>query len=472
MRLVELSAHVAAAAAIVLPLWLMGCGSEISGDGTPSLGYFASSGKQGQTVDFVASLPTYGIPKTPHYAGFVDVTPDGNNQLFYYFVTSQNVNKWAKQDIPLLVWLNGGPGASSLTGLLAENLGPQKITAEGTLVDNPDTITKKYHLIVVDNPVGAGYSRTSTGAYVRNEFEVRTQFVAGLKAFFKVHPEFQHNPLWVTGESYGGKYVPNIAMEIAVNSTKDIPNFKGIIVGNGLYNETAQFSSIGDFAFGAGVIDDQLLGQVKERENICLQHITSPSMKKTAGPFCENTTSKWLYSADVAGELFYYDIGLLDATFFDTITNAMGKYLNRDDVRQALHVGSQQWVQHDASGPVSDNLAADWVVSSILQVAKLLNIGKYRVVLYNGVRDGSVCNHIGNLRALLSMSWDHAPEFQTAENTPWPSKTNVQGHIRSTSGLSFATVLRTGHLVPTVVPQSFATLLAMIVEADVKTTLI
>ena len=84
------------------------------------------------------------------------------------------------------------------------HLGPQSITANGTLVDNPDRITKTYHLLTLDNPVGSGYSSTTSGAYVRSEAEMRTQAVAALRVFFSRHPEYAANPFWVTGESYAG----------------------------------------------------------------------------------------------------------------------------------------------------------------------------------------------------------------------------------------------------------------------------
>ena len=52
--------------------------------------------------------------------------------------------------------------------------------------------------------------------------------------------------------------------------------------------------------------------------------------------------------------------------------------------------------------------------------------------------------------------------FAAAPNQPWPSAMNVEGHIRSSGNFSYATVLRTGHLVPTVVPDVFARLLEMV----------
>ena len=63
---------------------------------------------------------------------------DGKNKLHYWFVESDAGNA---PGTAILMWLNGGPGASSLSGLLVEKLGPQSIVANGTLVDNPDHST-------------------------------------------------------------------------------------------------------------------------------------------------------------------------------------------------------------------------------------------------------------------------------------------------------------------------------------------
>ena len=283
------------------------------------------------------------------------------NKLHYWFVESDKGNP---PGTPFLMWLNGGPGASSLTGLLAEKLGPQSIAANGTLVDNPDRITKKYHLLTLDNPVGSGYSMTTTGAYVNSEAEMRTQAVQALRVFFQRHPEYKGCPFWVTGESYAGHYVPNIAWEIAINAT-EIP-LQGVTIGNGMYNMALQYPSVGQMAYGAGVIDGSMLTEMESRQKQCVDMINA--QPKTAGQFCENVTVYWLFNKPdaAAGELFYYDIGLSDATYFDTITNAMGNYLNREDVKKAVHAEGATWTQADEKGPVADHLLPDWTVNSML----------------------------------------------------------------------------------------------------------
>jgi transcriptional regulator with GAF, ATPase, and Fis domain len=89
-----------------------------------------------------------------------------------------------------------------------------------------------------------------------------------------------------------------------------------------------------------------------------------------------------------------------------------------------------------------------------------------KVRLYNGVRDLSSCNHLGNLAVLLNLEWAGKEVFKSAPFTPWPSGTQVDGHMRRAGLLEYATVLRTGHLVPTVVPDVFAALLADFLRDD------
>mmetsp|Transcript_98771 Transcript_98771/g.156199 ORF Transcript_98771/g.156199 Transcript_98771/m.156199 type:complete len:462 (-) Transcript_98771:26-1411(-) len=419
------------------------------------------------SVDEIRSLPGYsGQLRSKHYAGYASVSSnpeDTTNQLFYYFVQAEEA---FNDDTPTLIWLNGGPGASSLMGFFAENLGPQVITSNGSVMENPHRLSKKYNLMAVDNPVGSGFSYTKNGAYVKSEEEMRQQFVQGLRNFFLKHPELLKHPLWVTGESYAGKYIPNIVYELHQQIASDKKNggklaeltLKGMIIGNGLYNATASYPSVGDFAYGAGVIDDKTLSSVNQNATKCLQKIEQKS--KTAGDYCENVTVRWLYN-DVVHMPMYYDLGLIDLDL-DSITTFMGSWLNRDDVKEALHVTGHTWVNADETGPVAEALLDDFVRPSAPYVALAAENG-YRVALYNGVRDGSVCNHLGNHQALLAMdkTWKFFGQYEAANDVPmWfhsaSKKPRVAGFHKIVGGFSFTKLLNTGHLVPTVIPDEFA----------------
>ena len=124
------------------------------------------------TDDKVTDLPKLsGGLLENNYAGYTQVSELGH--LFYWFAEARNPSADA-DDTPVLVWLNGGPGASSLTGLLVEN-GPYSITANGTLVPNQLSWNERFHMLYVDNPVGTGYSyceNNVTSCYATNQSQV------------------------------------------------------------------------------------------------------------------------------------------------------------------------------------------------------------------------------------------------------------------------------------------------------------
>jgi carboxypeptidase C (cathepsin A) len=58
-----------------------------------------------------------------------------------------------------------------------------------------------------------------------------------LQNFFAGFPEYSNNPFWITGESYAGKYIPDLAVLIDYYNnglpSKKI-NLKGVMIGNGI----------------------------------------------------------------------------------------------------------------------------------------------------------------------------------------------------------------------------------------------
>ena len=94
------------------------------------------------------------------YAGFVPIlSSESQPSLFYWLFTSEKGEDTtaAGTSTPLVIWLNGGPGASSLTGALLEN-GPIRLNADGRMTYNPFGWTQEAHYVAIDNPVGAGES--------------------------------------------------------------------------------------------------------------------------------------------------------------------------------------------------------------------------------------------------------------------------------------------------------------------------
>mmetsp|Transcript_30224 Transcript_30224/g.55153 ORF Transcript_30224/g.55153 Transcript_30224/m.55153 type:complete len:459 (+) Transcript_30224:40-1416(+) len=426
--------------------------------------------------DEVKQLPGFDKPlPSPIYAGYTSVSADPKdtqNQLFYFFTQAEDYSS----STPTLIWLNGGPGASSLMGLFVEHLGPFDIDSTGALKVNTHRLTKKYNLLGIDNPVGAGFSYTENEAYVKDETEMRRQFVQGLRNFYAMHPELLKHDLWVTGESYAGKYIPNIVHELDLAIAGDKASggqlsslkLQGMIVGNPMVYSYMAYKTIGEYAYSAGVIDESTLATVEANQQECLKHIESGD--RLAGDFCENVTVRYLYW-ETAKIPMYYDLGLQDLDL-DSISSAMEKYLGRDDVKAALHVTGHTWQNQDEEGPVAEALRADFTIPSLPVVVDMVEKG-YRVAIYNGVRDGSACNHIGNTRAFLEAdkTWKFKGQFAASKNVPMmfqpaTGKPYVMAYNRVVENFSFTKMLHTGHLVPTVVPDQFESYIEWVIGSN------
>ena len=169
--------------------------------------------------------------------------------MFFWFFPAQNGNK---PDTPIMLWLQGGPGASSLFGLFGE-LGPIYIDKNGNIQLRDITWNKNYHLVFIDNPVGTGFSFTSNdNGYARSQEDVARDLYSALTQFFQIYTDYASNPFYVTGESYAGKYVPSITYKIHVENqnpqVKVRINLKGMTIGDGLTDPLNQYM-YGDFLY-------------------------------------------------------------------------------------------------------------------------------------------------------------------------------------------------------------------------------
>ena len=202
----------------------------------------------------VTSLPGWEGPlPSDTFSGYIDAgtPPSGVGTMYFHYIAALSEGDPATD--PVVLWYNGGPGASSLFGMLQE-LGPvlfnvrsfdDKYNQTGipSGVRNPYSWTKFATVIAVDSPPPIGFSFCTEHGVVSNgtacgAWTDKTVFAANHAAhrtlFQKVFPEFitGKNPVFFTGESYGGIYVPGF-----VDAMLDDPipglNFAGYAVGDG-----------------------------------------------------------------------------------------------------------------------------------------------------------------------------------------------------------------------------------------------
>lgn len=84
-----------------------------------------------------------GLGTSTCYTGFFTVNATYGSNMFFWYYPAQN----GDPNAPLIMFLQGGPGASSMFGLFSE-MGPYKVSADGkNLVPNPYTWNNRFSMV-------------------------------------------------------------------------------------------------------------------------------------------------------------------------------------------------------------------------------------------------------------------------------------------------------------------------------------
>jgi vitellogenic carboxypeptidase-like protein len=409
------------------------------------------------SVDRVASLPGLLEPLIDrHHAGFVTVAE--TQHLFYWYIESSRDDR-PPAELPLVVWLNGGPGASSLTGLLIEGTGPLILQPNRTMARNPHSWHRLGHVLSWDQPVGAGfsYSDRAAGGLVTSMESAAEQLGQAMLGFYERHPEVSKSPLYVVGESFAGKWIPHFAKWVldhnAAGGDQQIP-LAGLGIGNGVMKPLMQMESLPAFASAMGYADETSVAWAWERLKECRDELRKPSPDWKRAYFKCQAVEDNIYSGAVP---FIYDIREKND---DAIQNLMGEagylstYLNHPDVRRALNVGDRRWAQADGGAPgnlVSDNLWEGQIADLPDGMLTQLLDEVPRVLFYAGNMDGSMCNSLGYTRVVNSLKWSGSHAFFNATRCTWRSPGGDPAGVVQTDPhgkFTWLTVLNSGHLVP------------------------
>ena len=195
------------------------------------------------------------------YAGLMPLKLEDNDKgsYFYWHAERRTEGKSNDDETPLVIWLNGGPGCSSNVGLFYEN-GPYTMSPNSdpalkySFNRNSLSWTNVAHMVWVEQPLRTGFSVPSNDAKdprVHNEYDVANDFHDFLTSFFSVFEHLKDSPLYIVGESYGGRYVPAIAQEIVKRG--HIKTLRGIGLGNGVI-DPIQDTSYSTYAYTHGMI--------------------------------------------------------------------------------------------------------------------------------------------------------------------------------------------------------------------------
>lgn len=390
--------------------------------------------------------------------GYMDLNETHGVNYFYWFFESRE----KPSTDPLVVWLTGGPGCSSMLALLTEN-GP-------FLVDNTtySPFLNKYswntaaNLLYVDQPAGTGFSYvTNPLKYDTNEKEIAAALWDFLLQFYAKYPKYQHLDLYITGESYAGHYIPAAGQYIVESNSAYAKNLKGIAIGNGWVDPYIQYKAYAEFAFKNGLINTTVKAIADTMYAGC-KALLDLKLYPVAFVECQLIEAFVLESSEVTigRSINPYDIRIpcqvpplcYDFSLVDT-------FLNRKDVQADLGV-SRTWVE--CTRLVELFLLADWVHEFQDAVSKVLE-SKRRVLVYSGDQD-FICNYLGGLEWANTTKWASQSEFQAAPFKDWLVGGVKSGRVKAYGDLTFLSVDGAGHMVPRDQPQNAMVMLSQFMD--------
>ncbi|KAL7003942.1 hypothetical protein EMMF5_006507 [Cystobasidiomycetes sp. EMM_F5] len=395
-------------------------------------------------------------PGVKQISGFLDISDQ--KHLFFWFFESRS--KPSKD--PLTLWLNGGPGCSSTTGLLFE-LGPCLIAAEGEkTVYNPSSWNEASNMIFLDQPVQVGYSYTEGPAVVTTA-DASKDVYAFLQLFMKSFPEYSALEFNIAGESYAGHYIPNFgsyifehAMKVADNHpsvTKDtekhIPiNLKSLLIGNGLTDPYLQFASVPEYSCPpsqTAFLDQSACTTIENKALYCWG-MYSP-LQATDRNLYDIRRSCNRQGED--GPLCYKEMGWIE------------KYLSRPEIKEELGVHSEaDFSSCNMEVNRAFLMTGDSQHNSAALLPPMLEAG-IRVLIYAGNQDalsfeivtGSMCNYVGNRAWFKALDNVFHKEIEKAKDRDFIVDGAAAGRLISAGpgagNYTFLEVFDAGHMVPT-----------------------
>jgi carboxypeptidase C (cathepsin A) len=463
----------------------------------------ASAAIQEHRVD---TLPGFSgkLPST-HYSGYIPVGSLSNQkgQLHYWFIES---TKNPSKD-PVVLWLNGGPGSSSLIGLLTEN--GQVITNDDSLTNTVDGVPQLFvneyawttmaNVVYLESPKGVGFSYCEgvekSNDCVNTDESTAQDAYEFLVNFFAAYPEYSSNKFYITGESYAGIYIPMMIDQIRTNPLGANINFVGAAIGNGCWGNDVgtcaftpkeSFPISMDFYFGHGMFSQALkqdinhhcgdfshttpkclelvgeaykqmgkynvyniydeCGRDQRRKLESVSSATDLLNKLSSKTITVETAQSFKVSAGYSQALNDYECGA---------ETAMDAYLADSRVIEALHVKA------DTPGMTYKKTA-----SNLLPLYSEL-IDRYQILIYSGDTDGCV-PYVGTEQWTRGLGYNVTADwhqwFSRPDDVHAPHKA---GYAVTFDKFQFITINGAGHMVPQFQPAFSLTMFRKFLKNDV-----
>ncbi|KAL9244156.1 hypothetical protein vseg_017961 [Gypsophila vaccaria] len=382
------------------------------------------------------------------YGGYVTVDAQAGRALYYYLTEACD----SPSTKPLVLWLNGGPGCSSLGYGLFEQIGPLRVNKDGkTLHKNDFAWNKEANILYLESPAGVGFSYSNrTSDYgVSGDTRSANDAYIFLLNWLERYPEYKCRDFYIAGESYAGHFVPQLAHTILSNNVcgryANI-NLRGIAIGNGYIDTETYETGRVEYLWSHALISDETRNQV-------LSNCDFSSMESISEQCNSLITAMLSSTGNITLDEIYAPLcnpsspSIQDDTSYDPCTdNYVTAYLNTPEVQAALHANVTKipYPWEICSNKIQ-SLWKDSAASTLPIIQELMSKG-IPVWLYSGDVDSLVS--VTATRFAIN-------KMKLPVKTPWYAwyhDGEVGGYVTGYENLTFVTVRGAGHEVPSYQP--------------------
>ncbi|KAL5219603.1 hypothetical protein ABZP36_020287 [Zizania latifolia] len=466
--------------------------------------------------EHAAAVTTTGTADGSELWGYVQVRPKAH--LFWWYYKSPQRASSPEKPWPTILWLQGGPGGSGAGRGNFLEVGPLDVN----LKPRNSTWLQKADLIFVDFPVGVGYSYADDPrALVTTDLQAAADGTKLLKALAKEIPALQQegSPLFLVGESYGGKLAAMIGLSAAraihagqlkltlggkavsiwipTEPDKQLAataqfclSFTGVVLGDSwispedfaltharLLQDVSRLddNAVGDANKMAATVQAQIaaaqFAAAEKSWTDLLDLIDSKSgsinifnFLLDSGVDSMSATSATGSSSRGITQLMKYST-YLDGQPSGSESNTIGGIMN-GVIKQKLKIIPNNVVWQAASTPVFDALVNNFMKPSVDQ---LLSCG-VNVTVYNGQLD-VICPTIGVEAWVQKLTWVGLKNFLSLPRHPLhycDSSKLIKAFVRSYENLQFYWILEAGHSVPVDQPCVALNMISSIIQSPAR----
>ncbi|KAJ4231907.1 hypothetical protein NW759_002303 [Fusarium solani] len=381
-------------------------------------------------------------PGVDQHSGYLSVGK--NHSMWFWFFEARN----DPSNAPLVLWLNGGPGCSSMVGLFQEH-GPCHFVDNKTEPSlNPHSWNEYANMLYIDQPIGTGFSV--------GDLDVNSTITAApyiwkfMQVFLDRFPKYQSREFGLFSQSYGGHYGPEFAdYFLKQNDAIDA----GTVEGHKLDMSYATYAHRNKYK---QILNDELIGRFLDAyDDYCLPAYENCTKAEGQDEGCARADY-------VCNEQMYVNLNIASRVDFNVYDVRIGRddvdppetfvdYITRADVMEAIGARTRF---AECSDEVYANMetTGDGARSFLGPLADVVKRG-INTLIWAGDTDW-ICNWEGNLWAADALEWPGQAKFAATALRNYTVNGKVHGRYKVVDNLAFLKVFGAGHSVPYYQPET------------------